>query len=161
MFLNYSALIIYFLIWYWFAIFTLGISVPMGLFVSGILMGCSFGRIWALFLEQYVLPGLHPGSYALVGATGLLAGYARHTWSLCVIMLECSNQINMFVPLTFVIIVSSLTAGIYNRSIYFIGVRLKNIPFLTEEVPHRSVKVTAEMMMSCPVRSFKPITTVE
>lgn len=133
----------------------------MGLFVSGILMGCSFGRIWALFLQQYVLPGLHPGSYALVGATAILAGYARHTFSLCVIMLECSNQIEMFVPLTLVIIVSCLTASVYNRSIYLIGVRLKNIPFLTEEIPHRSHRVTADMMMKCPVRTLKPISTVE
>ncbi len=50
-YLNFGSLIIYFLIWYGFAIITLGLSVPMGLFVSGILMGCSFGRIWALFLS--------------------------------------------------------------------------------------------------------------
>mmetsp|Transcript_47226 Transcript_47226/g.34522 ORF Transcript_47226/g.34522 Transcript_47226/m.34522 type:complete len:111 (+) Transcript_47226:464-796(+) len=110
----------------------------MGLFVSGILMGSSFGRIWALFLQQYILPGLHPGSYALVGATALLSGYARHTFSLTVILLESSNQINMFVPLTFVVITASLVARIYQRSIYIIGVRLKNLPFLTHEIPHRS-----------------------
>ncbi len=143
-----------------FGIFTLGISVPMGLFVSGILMGCSFGRIWALFLQQYVLPGLHPGSYALVGAAAILSGYARHNFSLCVILLECSNQINMFVPLCFVIIIAALSAGMYNRSIYIIGVRLKNIPFLTELIPHRSERVTAEMMMKCPVRTLPPKPTV-
>ena len=90
-YLNYQTLLIYFICWYCFGIVTLGISVPMGLFVSGILMGCSFGRLWALFLQEYVLPGLHPGSYALVGATAILSGYARHTFSLTVIMLECSN----------------------------------------------------------------------
>ena len=42
----------------------------------------------------------------------------------------------MFVPLVFTIIVAYLVALIYNRGIYIIGVRLKNIPFLIEEVPH-------------------------
>ena len=67
----------------------------------------------------------------------------------------------MFVPLTFVIIIAVLTAGVYNRSIYFIGVRLKNIPFIGEEVPHRTQKVTADMMMKCPVRTLKPVATLE
>jgi len=67
----------------------------------------------------------------------------------------------MFVPLTLVVIAASLTARIYNRSIYIIGVRLKNLPFLTHEIPHRSEKVTAEMMMKCPVRTLPMKPTVE
>jgi hypothetical protein len=67
----------------------------------------------------------------------------------------------MFVPVVFTVLVAYVTAGLYNRSIYIIGVRLKNIPFLVPEIPHRSEKVTAEMMMKCPVRSLKAISTVE
>jgi chloride channel 7 len=49
-FINYNPLLIYFVIWYVLAIFTLGTNVPAGLFVSGILIGCSFGRLLGLFL---------------------------------------------------------------------------------------------------------------
>jgi H+/Cl- antiporter ClcA len=49
-YINYIPLIIYFIVWYVLAIFTLGTNVPAGLFVSGILIGCSFGRLLGLFL---------------------------------------------------------------------------------------------------------------
>lgn len=67
----------------------------------------------------------------------------------------------MFVPLTLVVIVAGLIARIYQRSIYIIGVRLKNIPFLTHEIPHRSIRVTAELMMKTPVRTLPIKPTVE
>jgi H+/Cl- antiporter ClcA len=90
-----------------------------------------------------------------------LAGYARHTFSLSVILLECSEQINMFIPMVLCILISFWTGDIFNKSIYVIGVRTKNIPFLGEHIPHKVQKVTADTMMKSPVRTLPPIATVE
>lgn len=135
--------------------------MPAGLFVSGILIGCCFGRLFGLFLQQYIIHSIIPSSYAVIGASAILAGYARHTFSLAVILLECTEQINLFLPVVFTILVSVIVGECYNRSIYIIGVRIKNIPFLIEEIPHRNHNVTAEFMMKCPVRTLTPVVTVE
>ena len=113
-----------------------------------------------MFMQTYFNPDVHLGSYALIGACAILSGYARHTFSLSVIMMECTEQINMFIPVTWAILIAFYVAGIYNKSIYVIGVRTKNIPFLVEEVPHSVHKVTAKLMMTCPPRSLTPVTTL-
>ena len=129
--------------------------------MSGILIGCCFGRLFGLFLQEYVLASIIPSSYAVIGAAAILAGYARHTFSLAVILLECTEQINLFLPMVFTILVSVVVGECYNRSIYIIGVRIKNIPFLIEEIPHNNHNVTAEFMMKCPVRVLSPVSTVD
>lgn len=145
--MSYNPLLIYFCVWYVLAIFTLGTNVPAGLFVSGILIGCSFGRLFGLFLQDYIVTTISPSTYALIGACALLSGYARHSMSLAVIMMECSEQINLFLPVIFTLFVAFAIGNLYNKSIYIIGVRTKNIPFLGEEVPHKNHEITADIVM--------------
>ena len=67
-----GGLVVYFLITFVISNATYGISVPSGLFVPCILMGCSFGRFYGEILRYYVFPGqgIVPGTYALMGAVG-------------------------------------------------------------------------------------------
>lgn len=67
----------------------------------------------------------------------------------------------MFIPIVFSILIAFYVGEIYNKSIYFISVRTKNIPFLGEHIPHKAEKVTAHHMMKCPVRTLNPIATVD
>ncbi len=67
----------------------------------------------------------------------------------------------MFVPVVVSILIAFYVGDLYNKSIYVISVRLKNIPFLAEHIPHKVHKVTANTMMKCPVRTLSPIATVE
>lgn len=67
----------------------------------------------------------------------------------------------MFIPVVFAILISFSVGELFNKSVYIIGLRIKNIPFLGEHVPHKVHKVTANTMMKCPVRSLPPIATVE
>jgi H+/Cl- antiporter ClcA len=78
---------------------------------------------------------VHVPSYALIGAVSILAGYARHTFSLAVIMMESTENINLFLPMIFSMFISYSIAGIYNRSIYLNSLRSKNIPWLVESIP--------------------------
>jgi chloride channel 7 len=90
---TFASLGIYIAIWYPMTILSYGTNIPAGLFVSGILIGCSYGRFFALFIQKYITTEIHVSTYAVVGAASILAGYARHTFSLAIIMMESTESI--------------------------------------------------------------------
>ena len=51
---SFASLGIYLAIWYPLTIFIYGTNIPAGLFVSGILIGCSYGRLFGKFIETYM-----------------------------------------------------------------------------------------------------------
>ena len=51
---EYNPLLLHFLIWYLMTIVTYGTAVPAGLFLPGILVGCSLGRMLGLFIETNI-----------------------------------------------------------------------------------------------------------
>ena len=48
--------------------------------------------------------------YAIMGAAGILAGYSRLTFSLTVLMMETTLNVNLFLP-TLVTVVSAYWGG--------------------------------------------------
>jgi H+/Cl- antiporter ClcA len=48
----------------------------------------------------------------------VLAGYSRLSFSLAVIMLETTENVNLFLPVIFALFVSFSVGRIFNRSIY-------------------------------------------
>ena len=84
-------IIIYACLWYGFTITTYGVWVPAGLFLPGILIGCSIGLIYTEILTNLFgldIQRLGGQSYIICGASAMLAGYTRLTYSLAVVMLE-------------------------------------------------------------------------
>ena len=69
-------------------------------------------------------------------------------------MMESTENIDLFVPIVFAILISYVVGGIFTRSIYINSVRFKNIPFLVEHIPHGSHYVKAEDVMRKDVKSF-------
>ena len=114
---DYGPLIIYFVVWYTFTIITYGTSIPAGLFLPGILIGCALGRMLGLFIGNYIVQEIHPSTYAIIGATCILAGYSRLSFSLAVIMLETTENVNMFLPIIFALFISFGVGRNYNRSL--------------------------------------------
>ena len=47
----YNPLLVHFLIWFLMTLVTYGTAVPAGLFLPGILIGCTLGRILTLFIS--------------------------------------------------------------------------------------------------------------
>ena len=78
------------LICYAFTTMTYGTFVPAGLFVPGILIGCTIGRLAGLSVESLGFADVHLSTYAIIGATSFLSGYSRLSFSLAVMMLETS-----------------------------------------------------------------------
>jgi len=152
---SYETLLLFFLIWFIFTIITYGTAVPAGLFLPGILIGCSLGRVLGLFIENYIVQEIHPSTYAIIGAASMLAGYSRLSFSLAIIMLETTENVNLFLPIIFALFVSFAIGGIFNKSMYAGAVRVKSFPFLNEQVPMCNELITAEQIMSMPVVTLK------
>lgn len=85
----------------------------------------------------------------------MLAGYSRLSFSLAVIMLETTENVNLFLPIIFALFVSFAIGGIFNKSMYAGAVRTKSFPFLNEKVPMCNELITAEQIMSMPVVTLK------
>lgn len=118
--------------------------MPAGIFVPGILMGCTLG---VLYLELLVngmgasTNRVGSQSYLVIGSAAMLAGYTRLTYSLAVIMMETTQAINLFLPILVGIIVSNAVARAFNRSIYEYGIRAKQMPVLRNHVPNENKNI--------------------
>lgn len=82
-----------------------------GLFVPSILVGASYGRMVGVFVRW-----LHPGSaadegtYALLGSASFMAGSMRLVVSICVMLLELTNQLSLL-PLMMIVLVVAKAVG--------------------------------------------------
>lgn len=132
---DYNPLLLHFLIWYLMTIVTYGTAVPAGLFLPGILIGCSLGRMMCLFIETNIEATVQMATYGTIGAAAVLAGYSRLSFSLAVIMLETTENVNLFLPIIFALFISFGVGRIFNRSLYSVSLNFKSVPFLVEKVP--------------------------
>ena len=107
-----------------------GTAVPAGIFLPGILIGCSLGKMTGNFINSFILKEVHSATYAIISAASVMAGYTRLSFSLAVIMLETTENVNLFLPIISALFVSFGVGRIYNRSLYIGQLRFKNIPFL-------------------------------
>lgn len=109
-------------VWYFFTILTYGTNVPAGLFLPGMIIGCGLGDL--LFRLQLTVgyDGMHYApedidtknheqamrrKLIVIGCAGFMAGYTRMTYALGVILMETSEDLSIFVPLIFTIIISN------------------------------------------------------
>jgi len=63
--------------------------------------------------------------YVVIGAAAMTASYCKWTYSICIIMLETTQSINNFLPITLGIAVSLVVARVFNRSLYEYALRSK------------------------------------
>jgi H+/Cl- antiporter ClcA len=61
----------------------------------------------------------------VIGCGGFMAGYTRMTYALGVILMETSEDLSVFVPLIFTIIISNQVGFMYTRSLYARATRTK------------------------------------
>lgn len=144
----YNPLLVHFLIWFLMTICTYGTAVPAGLFLPGILIGCSLGRMLTLFISTNIETSVSPATYSIIGAASVLAGYSRMSFSLAVIMLETTENVNLFLPMIFSLFISFAVGRLFNRSIYIAALGSKNVPFLIETVPYFNSHLRAKDIMS-------------
>lgn len=101
-------------------------------------------------------------SYEILGCGAMLAGFTRKTYSLAVIMLETTQQINFFIPMLLTILTSNRVSEIFScTSLYERALRAKNIPLLREVVPHSQNETTAKQIMTPMVVTVEGIVSVD
>lgn len=72
-----------------------------------------------------------------------MAGYTRMTYSLAVIIMETSNDIQIFLPIMVAITVSNYVAYMFTRSLYERALRAKQMPVIKDRVPPPCSNLTA------------------
>ncbi|XP_002974732.2 chloride channel protein CLC-d [Selaginella moellendorffii] len=139
---EYSArsLLTFLALFFFLATITYGTAVPAGQFVPGIMIGATYGRlVGMLVVNLYKKDGIDEGTYALLGAASFLGGSMRMTVSLCVIMVEITNNLQLLPLIMLVLLISKAVGDAFNMGFYEQQAYLRQIPLL-ESRPKRFLR---------------------
>ncbi|KAG7556573.1 CBS domain [Arabidopsis suecica] len=126
-----QSLLTFLAMFYTLAVVTFGTAVPAGQFVPGIMIGSTYGRLVGMFVVRfYKKLNIEEGTYALLGAASFLGGSMRMTVSLCVIMVEITNNLKLLPLIMLVLLISKAVGDVFNEGLYEVQARLKGIPLL-------------------------------
>ncbi|KAJ6810739.1 chloride channel protein CLC-d isoform X3 [Iris pallida] len=130
---EYSAksLLTFLVMFYSLAVVTFGTAVPAGQFIPGIMIGSTYGRLVGMFVVKfYKKLNVDEGTYALLGAASFLGGSMRMTVSLCVIMVEITNNLKLLPLIMLVLLISKAVGDFFNEGLYEEQAQLRAIPLL-------------------------------
>ncbi|XP_070014983.1 chloride channel protein CLC-d isoform X2 [Nicotiana sylvestris] len=126
-----QSLLTFLVMFYTLAVVTFGTAVPAGQFVPGIMIGSTYGRLVGMFVVSFYRKlNIEEGTYALLGAASFLGGSMRMTVSLCVIMVEITNNLKLLPLIMLVLLISKA--------------RLRAIPLLESKPKYQMRYVTAK-----------------
>lgn len=107
--------------------------------MPAMISGCALGQLMVLFAKtdtfNFLKHEVAGETYEVLGASAMLAGFTRQTYSLAVIMLETTQQIDFFIPIMITIMTSVGVGKIFTQSLYERALRGKNLPLLRNHVP--------------------------
>lgn len=154
-----STLFIFFATIYCLGIITYGIAIPSGLFIPVILAGSCYGRLVGRLFET--ISNLDTGLFALLGAASFLGGTMRMTVSLCVILLELTNDLLLLPLVMLVLLISKTVADTFNKGVYDQIVKLKGLPYMEAHAEPYMRHLVARDVVSGPLVTFSGIEKVE
>ncbi|KAI8532027.1 hypothetical protein RHMOL_Rhmol11G0181100 [Rhododendron molle] len=153
-----STLFIFFVAIYCLGIITYGIAIPSGLFIPVILAGASYGRLIGTLIVS--ISDLDVGLFAILGAASFLGGTMRMTVSLCVILLELTNDLLMLPLVMLVLLISKTVADCFNNGVYDQIVKMKGLPYLEAHAQPYMRHLVARDVVSGPLISFSGVEKV-
>ncbi|KAK2977902.1 hypothetical protein RJ640_022693 [Escallonia rubra] len=153
-----STLFIFFAAIYCLGIVTYGIAIPSGLFIPVILAGACYGRLVGRLFAS--ISELDMGLFALLGAASFLGGTMRMTVSLCVILLELTNDLLLLPLVMLVLLVSKTVADSFNKGVYDQIVKLKGLPYLEAHAEPYMRHLVASDVVTGPLVTFSGIEKV-
>ncbi|KAL1561833.1 chloride channel protein CLC-d-like isoform X3 [Salvia divinorum] len=140
-----QSLLTFLVMFYSLAVVTFGTAVPAGQFVPGIMIGSTYGRLVGMFVVNfYQKLNIEEGTYALLGAASFLGGSMRMTVSLCVIMVEISNNLKFLPLIMLVLLISKAVGDAFNEGLYEEQARLRAIPLLESKPKYQMRNMTAK-----------------
>ncbi|KAK1288313.1 Chloride channel protein CLC-c [Acorus calamus] len=153
-----ATLFVFFVVVYCLALVTYGVAVPSGLFIPVILSGASYGRLVRRFLGS--VTDLDAGLFALLGAASFLGGSMRMTVSVCVILLELTNDLYMLPLVMLVLLISKTVADSFNKGVYDQIVKMKGLPYMEAHAEPYMRNLVAGDVVSGPLVTFSGIEKV-
>ncbi|XP_022861637.1 chloride channel protein CLC-c-like isoform X2 [Olea europaea var. sylvestris] len=153
-----SSLFIFFTAMYFLGVITYGIAIPSGLFIPVILAGASYGRLLGRLLGSFA--SLDVGLFGLLGAASFLGGTMRMTVSLCVILLELTNDLLMLPLMMLVLLISKTVADSFNKGVYDQIVKMKGLPYMEAHAEPYMRQLVAGDVCSGPLIAFSSVEKV-
>ncbi|XWS70749.1 hypothetical protein CRYUN_Cryun03dG0075500 [Craigia yunnanensis] len=147
---HHSTMLIFFVTCFFLSIVSYGIVAPAGLFVPVIVTGASYGRFVGMLLGSHT--NLSHGLYAVLGAASFLGGSMRMTVSLCVIILELTNNLLLLPLIMMVLLVSKTVADAFNGNIYDLIMKAKGFPYLEGHAEPYMRQLTVSDVVSGPLQ---------
>ncbi|KAG4168092.1 hypothetical protein ERO13_A12G002100v2 [Gossypium hirsutum] len=153
-----SSLFIFFVAVYCLGIITYGIAIPSGLFIPVILAGSCYGRLVGRLFEP--ISKLDVGLFSLLGAASFLGGTMRMTVSLCVILLELTNDLLMLPLVMLVLLISKTMGDMFNKGVYDQIVKLKGLPYMEAHPEPYMKHLIARDVVTGPLITFSGVEKV-
>ena len=122
------------IVWFFLMCITYGTNVPSGLFLPGMIVGCTIGDLTArLFLlfgfaTEHGPDANYTGiktEFVILACAAMLAGYTRMTYSLVIIMIETTQSLYLFVPILITILTANAVGNFFTRGLYMRACRGK------------------------------------
>ncbi|KAK8936435.1 putative chloride channel-like protein CLC-g [Platanthera zijinensis] len=152
------SIIISFLVSYFLGIVSYGVVAPAGLFVPIILTGAIYGRCVGMLMGSR--SSLDHGLYAVLGSASFLGGTMRMTVSVCVIILELTNNLLLLPLVMLVLLISKTVADSFSGNIYDLILQLKGIPYLKGHTEPYMRQLTVSGVAMGPLRIFNGVEKV-
>ncbi|CAN6449868.1 unnamed protein product [Victoria cruziana] len=153
-----SSILLFFFASFILGVLSYGLVLPSGLFVPIILTGATYGRLVGMVAGSH--SSLNEGLFAILGAASFLGGSMRMTVSLCVIILELTNNLLMLPLVMLVLLISKTVADSFNSNIYDELVRMKGFPYLETHAEPYMRQLTVSDVVTGPLWSFDGVEKV-
>ncbi|WOK95081.1 chloride channel-like protein CLC-g isoform X1 [Canna indica] len=153
-----SSILVSFISSYFLGIISYGVAAPFGLFVPIILTGASYGRLIGMLMGSN--SNLDHGLFAVLGSASFLGGTMRMTVSVCVIMLELTNNLLLLPLVMLVLLISKTVADSFNPNIYDLILKLKGLPYLEDHAEPYMRQLTVSDVVTGPLRTFNGVEKV-
>lgn len=153
-FTNFS-IILFFVTSFFLGIVSYGVVAPTGLFVPVILTGATYGRLVGILMGSHST--LDHGLFAVLGSASLLGGTMRMTVSVCVIILELTNNLLLLPLVMLVLLISKSVADTSTTNIYDLIVKLKGLPYLEAHAEPYMRQLTVSDVVTGPLQMFNGV----
>ncbi|KAK3601634.1 hypothetical protein CHS0354_038191 [Potamilus streckersoni] len=146
-------------VYFFLAVWAYGLSVSAGIFIPSLIIGAAWGRLFGLGV-LYLYPG-DPEyeeevlrKYALIGAASQLSGMIRTTISLTVMIVECTGEISLGLPIMINLVISKWVGDFITTGLNEMMIEVNGIPLLAWEPPPLCDGIKASDLMSQPATFF-------
>lgn len=123
-----------------------------------ILTGATYGRLIAMLMGSY--SNLDHGLFAVLGSASLLGGSMRITVSVCVILLELTNNLLLLPLVMLVLLISKTVADAFNANIYDLLLKLKGFPYLEAHAEPYMRQLMVADVVAGPLQVFNGVEKV-